>query len=233
MNRAKEATREYHQNLYSRAELFEKGTWLEESDELLLELVKEKFAGKENVRVLDIGSGMGRNAIPIAQFIASHGGKVICVDFLDIAIEKLKVNAQKYGVSDAVEARVHDLEDYPIETAHFDLIVAFSSLEHGVSSREGFFQVIQRIQQGTKQGGLNYLGITTNLEELDAETQASLPSDVEFRASYDEATSALQKAYNDWEVLDENKSPYQERYVKNGRMIIWKNDFLTFVAKKR
>lgn len=233
MNRAKEATREYHQNLYSRAELFEKGTWLEESDELLLKIAEENFAGKENVRVLDIGSGMGRNAIPIAQLIAPRGGTVTCIDFLDIAVEKLKANAQKYRVSNAIEAKVHDLENYPIETVYFDLVIAFSSLEHGVSSSEKFFKVIERIQQGTKPGGINYLGITTNLEELDAETKEALPSDIEYRASYDKAASDLQKVYRNWEVLVKDKSPYEEQYVKNGRMIIWKNDFLTFIAKKK
>jgi 2-polyprenyl-3-methyl-5-hydroxy-6-metoxy-1,4-benzoquinol methylase len=112
MTGSKKATRDYHQNLYSQHELFENGSWLEKNDELLLDIVKKNFANKDGVRILDIGSGVGRNAIPIAQVIAPNNGLVTCIDFLDIAIEKLKTNAKKYGVAGVIEAINQDLEDY-------------------------------------------------------------------------------------------------------------------------
>ena len=77
----------------------------------------------------------------------------------------------------------------------------------------------------------DFLGITTNLEELDAKTLEKLPKDIVYDASFEEAKSDLKNMYKDWEIISSEKSFYKEEYVKNGRMIIWQSDFLTFVTR--
>ena len=219
MNKAQRATQEYHKEFFKTAKLFEKGTWIAESEPDLLKIVEECFGKKKNVRILDLGCGVGRNAIPIAKIIGPNGGKVTCVDVLDIAIEKLRENSEKYGVSNHIESEVAEVEKFPIKIDYFDLILSFSVLEHGVSSEESFFKVIRNIKDGTKKGGLNYLGITTNLEELDAKTLEKLPKDIVYDASFEKAKSDLENIYRDWEVLSTEKSFYREEYVKNGKIV--------------
>ncbi|MEK7126461.1 MAG: methyltransferase domain-containing protein [Patescibacteria group bacterium] len=231
MNKAQRATQEYHKEFFKKAKLFEKGTWIAESEDDLLKLVEEYFGKKKNVQVLDLGCGVGRNAIPIAKIIGPNGGKVTCVDVLDIAIEKLKENSEKHGVSDYIETEVREVEKFSIKKNCFDLILSFSVLEHGVSDENAFFRVVRDIREGTKKDGFNYLGITTNLEELDAKTLEKLSKDIVYDASYDEALSDLKDVYKDWEIISTEKSFYKEEYVKNGKMIIWQSDFLTFVAR--
>ncbi|OGG78077.1 hypothetical protein A3A36_02830 [Candidatus Kaiserbacteria bacterium RIFCSPLOWO2_01_FULL_52_12b] len=231
MNKAQRATQEYHKEFFKRARLFEEGTWIAESENNLLKLVKECFGDKKDVRILDLGCGVGRNAIPIAKIIGPNGGTVTCVDVLDIAIEKLKENSREHGVSNYIKSEVEEVEKFSIKESYYDLILSFSVLEHGVSNENSFFKVIRDIKNGTKKGGLNYLGITTNLEELDAKTLEKLPKDIVYDASFEEAKSDLKNMYKDWEIISSEKSFYKEEYVKNGRMIIWQSDFLTFVTR--
>ncbi|MCR4263756.1 MAG: class I SAM-dependent methyltransferase [Candidatus Roizmanbacteria bacterium] len=231
MHKAQKATQEYHQEFFKKAELFKEGTWIAKSEDDLLNLVRTYFSKKQNVQILDLGCGVGRNAIPMAKIIGPNGGKVMCVDVLQIAIEKLKENAEKYGVAEYLQYEVQGVEEFFIKEDSYDLILAFSVLEHGVSSEQAFFKVIENIKNGTKKDGLNYLGITTNLQELDAKTHEELPKDIVYDASYEKAKADLEAAYIGWQILPTDKSFYTEQYVKNGKMIIWQSDFLTFVVK--
>lgn len=232
MNKAQRATQKYHREFFKKAKLFENGTWVAESEGYLLKLVEEYFGEKKNIQILDLGCGIGRNAIPMAKIIGPNGGKVTCVDVLDIAIEKLKENSEKYGVLNYIESQIKEVENFFIKKDYFDLVLSFNVLEHGVSNEGAFFKVIEDIKNGTKNGGLNYLGITTNLEELDAKTFEKLPKDIVYDASFEKARSDLEDVYKDWEILSAEKTFYKEEYVKNGKMIVWKSDFLTFVARK-
>lgn len=232
MNKAQKATRQYHDEFFRKAKLFEKGTWIAESEPILMRLVENQYGSKSNIQILDLGCGVGRNAIPLAKIIGPNGGRVTCVDVLEIAIEKLTENADKYGVTEYIQSEVRGVEEFVIQPDYYDLIVAFSVLEHGVSSEQGFFKVIENIQKGTKMGGLNYLGITTNLQELDARTREELSKDIVYDTSYEKAKTDLEAVYAGWQVLTAEKSFYDEQYMKNGKMIIWQSDFLMFVVRK-
>ncbi len=232
MKSIKQINAEYHGNLYSRAKLFEKGSWLEESDDVLLDIVQKYIEDKKDVRILDLGCGVGRNSIPIAKMIQNNGGQLVCVDFLAIAIEKLKKNAIQHGVSDIIQSHIADIELFNIEPKTFDIIIAQSVIEHGVENKENFLKVIHSIQNGTKNGGINYLGITTGLEEIDAKTNEQLRADIGYSATYEEMQRCIRDLYNHWEITCEEKEPYREEYIKNGKMIIWKATFFVFAAKK-
>jgi methylase of polypeptide subunit release factors len=53
---------------------------------------------KGNIQVLDLGCGVGRNSIPIAQQIQAYKGKVHCIDLLPSAIKLLNQYADYYGL---------------------------------------------------------------------------------------------------------------------------------------
>jgi tellurite methyltransferase len=232
MTKAQEATRAYHQHLYARARLFEPGTWLEKPDAPLVALVHARLAHAKHVRVLDLGSGVGRNAIPIAHIVGPHSGTVTCIDFLDIAIAKLRENAERARVSGVIDGHVQDFERYAMPDQAFDLVIAYSALEHGVSRPENVVKLLRAIQRATKRGGINYLGMTTNVEEREVARCTIVPSEIAVTLSYAEAKHLLEELYTGWEVIQEERTPYEERYIKHGREIRWRNDFLTFSALK-
>lgn len=232
MERFKKAAQEYHTELFQRAELFKEGSWLAHSDPELIKIVNKYFANKKNVRVLDLGCGVGRNAIPIAQIIQPQGGRVVCVDLLDIALEKLKSYASQHGVLDALDIERSDAESYVVEENSFDLTIAQSVLEQSLKGEEAFVAAIERLKQGTKAGGINYFGITTGLQELNAQTLEPLPEDIGFKITFEEGQALLRELYASWEVIYEDRAPYEEKYIKNGRMITWRVDFLMFAAQK-
>jgi predicted O-methyltransferase YrrM len=70
--------------------------------------------GKDNLIVLDLGCRLGRNSIPIAEKIKDKGGKVVCVDLLDSAIEKLEKYIEEFGVENIIETELADLGHYHI-----------------------------------------------------------------------------------------------------------------------
>lgn len=70
--------KKYHDYCYDKYKLFEEGSWLHKPVKTVTDLL-HLFDGKENVKVLDLGCGVGRNSIPKAEVIKSKNGKVVCV----------------------------------------------------------------------------------------------------------------------------------------------------------
>ena len=93
--RNKEA--ESHLKMYSENELFSGDGWLGKPVKTVVDLLPI-FAYKKEITALDLGCGVGRNCIPIAQFFSDKHCTIDCVDILEYAIEKLVDNAKKYAV---------------------------------------------------------------------------------------------------------------------------------------
>lgn len=74
------------------------------------------FEGYTDFRVLDLGSGVGCNCIPVAQRFRSVPCKVDCVNILELAIGKLNKNAKQYNadVEHCIQGIVSSIVDYEI-----------------------------------------------------------------------------------------------------------------------
>ena len=81
--------KKYHDACYENYKLFVEGSWLHKPVKTVLDVLPQ-FKKNENMKVLDLGCGVGRNSIPIAEAIKHRNGKVICIDLLDSALTKLK-----------------------------------------------------------------------------------------------------------------------------------------------
>jgi len=87
MNRIEHIRKEekkYHDLCYENYKLFEEGSWLYKPVKTVLDQLP-LFEGKQDIRVLDLGSGVGRNSIPVAKEIKNNG-KVVCVDLFSLSI---------------------------------------------------------------------------------------------------------------------------------------------------
>ncbi len=89
-------------------------------------------------KALDVATGEGRNAV----FLAQHG---FDVEALDISKEGLgKARKLAKGKDVKIKTVLADLDHYPIEKEHYDLITDFYFLDR---------RLIPRIKQGLKKGG--------------------------------------------------------------------------------
>lgn len=81
------------------------------------QFVAERLGGIEPCRVLDLGSGQGRNAI----WLARQGHAVTAIDVSDVATRQAAELAARAGVDVTFVAA--DLEEWEPEEAAFDLVL--------------------------------------------------------------------------------------------------------------
>jgi len=154
-------------------------------------------------RVLDLGAGVGRHAIPIAQALPG-GSTVTAVDLLPSAIETMLQNARDFGLDGRIQGIVSDLEQFDIPRGEYDLIIACSVLEH-VRSLEAFEGILESIQVGTAPGGLNCLVIGADRKEIDA-NGVSRDALIELPLASEYVSRKLEGLYRDWQVIDKSVS---------------------------
>lgn len=104
-------------------------------------------------RVLDLGCGSGRNALPLAK----AGFDVHAVDRSVAGIDRLKVRADMAGVS--IRTTVVDLSDSAVE-GDYDLVILHGVL-HLLAAGPGR-RLVSRVQAATKPGGWNVVVVFTD-----------------------------------------------------------------------
>ncbi len=222
--------KKYHDYCYDNYKLFEKGSWLYKPVKTVMESIAS-LEGKGHLNVLDLGAGVGRNSIPIAEKIKGKGGKVVCVDLLDSAIEKLIEYSKKFDVEDIIEIEKADIGKYSIKEDEYDLIVAVSSLEH-VSSENILDSVLNQMVQGTKKGGINSIIINSEVEEIEIESNKQLDAFMEINLSTDQMIDKLNNNYKGWKVVKQLVRPLEYQIVRNEEPVLLKSKAITFVVQK-
>lgn len=117
-------------------------------DYLLAHILKDAelfLAALPGLRILDLGSGPGRDSL----FFRQRGLQPLC---LDISPEMIALCRAK-----DLEAEVGDLEDMPFAESSFDGVWAYTSLLHMPKSH--LPQVLGRIHQILKPNGAFYIGM--------------------------------------------------------------------------
>ncbi|RCW50364.1 class I SAM-dependent methyltransferase [Paenibacillus prosopidis] len=222
--------RKYHEACYDNYKLFEAGSWLHKPVRTVMDNLS-LMEDREYLSVLDLGCGVGRNSIPIAETLLKRNGKVVCVDLIESALGRLMSYSRQHSVDHYLEPILSDIGDYNIPIHEFDFIVAVSALEH-VKSVEVLVDTLGRMTLGTKSDGINCIIMSTNIKENDALTGESLEPYMEINLSTDQAVQLLNKVYKGWEVLDTHEKPLEFLIERNGREILLRCDCLTFVAMK-
>lgn len=96
-------------------------------------------------RILDLGSGPGRDAL----FFKQNGLNPLC---FDISKEMIKLCKSK-----GLKTKIGDIERLPFKDSSFDGVWAYTSLLH--ISKEKFHLVLEKIKRILKQNGIFYMGM--------------------------------------------------------------------------
>jgi|AGTN01.1.fsa_nt_gi 2-polyprenyl-3-methyl-5-hydroxy-6-metoxy-1,4-benzoquinol methylase len=221
---ARAQTMRYHQQYYNNHELFQKGSWLEKPDQAVSKIIDTVCDASSKI-VLDLGSGVGRNAIPLAK----AGFTVICVDNLGVAVELLKRYAADHDVADRVFSQVCELDAFQVPENMFDILLAVSVLEHA-SSKEQVRRIIKQLSRGARYGGIALVTISTDRKVVEVDTDKPVRTLVETRLSANEATELLKESFSTWSSLDLRCEVYQERLQYLGKHVDWSSTEVRMLA---
>lgn len=226
----REAERKSHEEVYSTAKLFEKGSWLQKPVKTVLDILP-LFEEYEALSVLDLGCGVGRNSIPIAQAFQKAKCIIDCVDILEMAIDKLNFYSSEYGVSDRINGIVSSIDDFEIKKNGYDFILSVSSLEH-INSEDAFINKLYEICNGIKENGVVCLIVNSEVSETDKQSGKPLEPQFEVNLKTDKLVSLFQHVFNGWQVLKTTVVNQRYDIPRNDCIADLTTNVVTYVARK-
>lgn len=219
-----------HREAYTSHELFSPGSWLAKPVKTVLELLP-LFAGYDKFHALDLGSGVGRNSIPVAQYFGHIPCQIDCVDILELAIEKLNENAKRYEVADEIRGIVSSIDDYEIEADSYDLIMAVSALEH-TDSKAAFIKKLEQIRDGLHMGGVACLIVNANVQEHDKATAKELQPQFEVNLQTGELQNVLEQVFARWELVKHTVVHQKYEISRGNGIAVLETDVVTYAVKR-
>ena len=136
-------------------------------------------------RVLDLGMGLGGNAL----YVAARGASVLGIDISERAVRALRQTALNRGLR--LELIVADLDDFPLPPNRFDAVLCFFYLNR---------RLFPQIRNSLKPGGVLLM------ESFVTDPQRPKKDQPRYRV----AEKELLTAFGDWEVLDYAEGTYPE-----------------------
>lgn len=226
----REEEQRYHEQYYDENSLYEKGSWLEEPDHRVLEFLS-LLDRKEPLQILDLGCGVGRNSIPMAEAVKASGGRVLCVDLLKSALDQLGIYSKQYGVEPSITTHPADIGDFAFLESSYDYIVAASSLEH-IQFESRLKKVLASMVKGTKVSGINLIFMNTNIKEISIPSGDIRKPLFEILITKEEMLAHLREAYVGWEELHVSDQPLRLEITRDGTPVMLQADHLVFAARK-
>lgn len=230
LSQIRKAEKESHIDAYTNHELYAPGSWLARPVKTVLDLLT-MYVGYDAFRALDLGCGVGRNSIPVAQAFRHIPCRVDCVDILELAIDKLRDNARQHGVSGAIQGTVSAIDDYEIEVDSYDLILAVSALEH-VDSEATFVRKLEQIRRGIRVGGMACLIVNTGVQERDKQTGEALPPQFEVDLPTDEMKRIVERIFAGWQTVRHTVVHQKYDIPREGGIARLEADVVTYVVRK-
>ena len=227
----RENEKKSHIEIYSKEKLYSTESWLKKPINTVEEIVPLFFDLKD-IRVLDLGCGVGRNSIFIAKEFKDKGCKIDCIDILDMAIEKLNENAKLYGLGKNINGIVNSIEDFKIINNKYDFILAVSALEH-IESERKFLEKLEEIKDGVQKNGIVCLVINSEIKEWNRETLEELEPQFEINLQTDILQSCLEDVFEGWDALKSCVVKQEYDIPRGGIVSHLSTNVITYVGKKR
>ena len=230
LDEIRKAEAESHTHAYTSHSLFSPGSWLAKPVKTVMELLP-LFEGYTQFAALDLGSGVGRNSIPVAQHFSGITCRVECVDILELAIAKLNENALQYGVENCIRGIVSSIDDYEIAADSYDLILAVSALEH-IASQSAFVKKLAEIRDGLRHGGIACLIVNSGVIEHDKVTRQELLPQFEVNLPTSQMQDLLEKTFADWQVIKHTAVHQKYDIPRENGIADLETDVVTYVVRK-
>lgn len=230
IDKIRDAEKASHIEIYSTAKLFESGSWLAKPVKTVMDILP-LFENYKNLNVLDLGCGVGRNCIPIAQKFNNTNCTIDCVDILEFAIKELNENSRKFNTENSVKGIISSIDDFKISSDHYDFILSVSALEH-VDSEVTFENKIKEISSGIKENGIVCLIINSEITERNKETDETLTPQFEVNLKTEELLAMLKNHFENWEILKETIVPQRYDIPRENCTADLTTNVVTFVARK-
>ena len=231
LKQIRESEKQSHIEMYSNSELYKEGSWLRKPIKTVLDIIP-LFNHYSELNVLDLGCGVGRNCIAIAQSFKNIPCKIDCVDILDLAIEKLYENAEELGVVSSINGIVETIENYHVGENKYDLVLAVSALEH-IDSEQSFLSKLSEINRGIKKNGVVCLVINSDVKETDKSTGKEIPAQFEVNLQTEKLQAVLKEKFSDFEIMKTAVSEQQYDIPRGDIISDLKTKVVTFVARKK
>lgn len=229
ITRIRESERISHTRAYKKEVLYRSDSWLNRPIKAVREIMP-MFAGYPELRLLDLGCGVGRNSIYIAQQFQNHC-VIDCVDLLPIAIEKLLAYAQEQDLSSCINGICQTIEEYEIHPNSYDFIMAVSSLEH-VDSHTSLVKKLLEIKQGTRENGIICLIMNTNVVEQDLKTKEQMEAQFELNYTSEALQALLNETFKDWKELKSTLTDQEYDIPRETFTSHLHTSVVTYVAQK-
>lgn len=230
INRIRESERKSHTEIYSDEKLYATDSWLKKPIKTVRDIVP-LFEDYEALRVLDLGSGVGRNSIYVAEFFKDKNCVVECVDLLEIAIEKLHENAQERGVSASIRGIQKSIEEYAIAGNSYDFIMAVSALEH-IDTEDSFRMKLAEIRDGLREKGVVCLVMNSEVREQNRDTKEMVDAQFEVNLTTEKLQEYLNEVFEGWSALKSTVSAQEYDIPREGFISRLSTNVVTFVARK-
>lgn len=230
LEQIRESERKSHIEMYLNEKLYHSESWLKKPIKTVRDLIP-MFSGYSMLNVLDIGCGVGRNCLAIANEYKHIDCNIDCVDILDLAIEKLYVYAEEHGVSKCINGIVKPIEDFAISKDSYDFVIAVSALEH-IDSVSSFVDKLNEIKDGVRNGGIVCFVINSEVSEYNKATGEEIPALFEVNLATDEIQNTLSQIFNGWNVLKSTVQSQQYDIPRENIISDLRTNVVTFVAQK-
>lgn len=227
IDRIRESEKRSHTKIYTDENLYCSDSWLRKPINSVREIVP-LLAGRDSIRVLDLGCGVGRNSIFLAQELDCI---VDCVDILDIAVDKLMKNACEYGVEDKINGIVDTIEHYTVSKDSYDLILAVSALEH-VEDEKAFRNKLLEIRDGIKDKGFVCLIVNSEVHENDQATGEVLEPQFEVNIPTAKMRGYISDSFRGWTALKETVVSQEYDIPRDDIMSRLTTNVITYVGQK-
>ena len=147
-------------------------------------------------KVLDLGCGDGRNAIPLAR----AGLDVVAIDISQVGIHKLKTLAAQEGLT--VQAHVADITSYRF-SHEYDLIVSQACFHF--MERSQWQRIIEECRTHTAANGFNAITVFTD--------EVPPPPDMSALCVGLFHEAELYTAYSDWDIILKKSYTFRDEHA--------------------
>ena len=231
LTRIRESERKSHTEIYTNEKLYSTDSWLQRPIKTVREIAS-LLEGYPDLRVLDLGCGVGRNCIHIAERFRENHCVIDCVDLLEVAVEKLLKNAKEHNVEDSIRGICKAIEEYEVPKETYDFIMAVSALEH-MDTHESFVKKLVEIKDGLREKGIVCLVINSNVMERNAETNEVVEAQFDLNFATEKLQNILAEVFAGWKVLKTSVVAQEYEIPREAFISHLTTDVVTFVAGKR